>query len=545
MRRAAAWLTSLLTARAGCAAAGPTRGVGLSVAEDLERVAPTRRLEEQDAAGILGAVPTTIDVTGMPCAGNQVYTLRGDGPIDGKPAYNSADGRYIMYFGEGAGRALSRWYLDSDTDPSSYYGYVTADTDWPPAYGWRQYCGDEWTDTEGVVLEPSLTAESCSRLARETLALAPCRGVAEPASACSVACAERWMPAVEHCADQLPVLEAAAPGLSGRCEATIAPVLAVAPPSIRVSGLTCHPAQNTEYSLHQTPHNGRPRYQAGADNIYWTPSYGNTGGPAWVLDRDLDDSHAPCYIISTGDELPTGSSNWREWCDGAWTESQLSCVPSEPTSTWCSASLAALSGGLDSVCCREVDGEACGEGGQIPGVCTVDCAHSWSPYAERCPDALAQLQGTPLGSFFGTKCSAAAATLNALPETTVSIESGQTRDLTFKGFSGVRYEVLVRVARGGGGSFPCTNNLYDNFHGDGQCDHLVTAGIVSCASDLADGGQYEHFCDRSCGFECQADGLVSTILYVLPPRATDSSQVSLSVCLSLCLSVSLYLCLSV
>lgn len=486
-----------------------------------------RRLQADgvgDDEALLRAVPSTIDVTGMPCAGNQVYSLHADTPlIGGKPAYAAADGAWYMYWGNGEG--AGRWYVDSDTDPTQYYGYVSSEAEWPPVFGWREYCSDEWTRSDGPVLEPSLSADSCGILAGETLALAACRGVAEnPTSVCSVACAEHWMPVVEHCGDQLPVLEMAAPGLSGLCEAAVSSILATAPSMMTVTGLTCHDDANADYSLLQAPHNGRAQYQAGGWRMYWTPSYGNTGGPAWVIDHDQDDTHSPCYLISTGDASPSGDSNWREWCDSAWTGSRLSVVASLPDAAWCMTSLDALSVGLTSTCCREEDGETCGQNGQLPGVCTVDCAALWSPYARACPRGLTQLQGSPLGTFFGDKCGAAAVALNVLPQTSVVLEQLQGHDFSFKGFSGVRYQVVVRAAAGDGSASPCLNNLYDTHHGDGQCDQLITAGAVSCATDMGEGQQYAHYCDESCAFQCLNTGLAATIVSILPPGTTDISQ---------------------
>lgn len=73
-------------------------------------------------------------------------------------------------------------------------------------------------------------------------------------------------------------------------------------------------------------------------------------------------------------------------------------------------------------------------------------------------------------------------------------------------------------------AIPCTNNVYDDNQGDGQCDSLIAAGSIACATDLADGGQYAHYCDQSCGFDCINDGLVSIIVHVLPPGATETAQ---------------------
>jgi hypothetical protein len=58
----------------------------------------------------------------------------------------------------------------------------------------------------------------------------------------------------------------------------------------------------------------------------------------------------------------------------------------------------------------------------------------------------------------------------------------------------------------------------------GDCSSLVSSRTLSCGTDLAEGGQYAHYCDRTCGFQCTYDGVTTTTLYVLPPGATNTSQ---------------------
>jgi hypothetical protein len=94
----------------------------------------------------------------------------------------------------------------------------------------------------------------------------------------------------------------------------------------------------------------------------------------------------------------------------------------------------------------------------------------------------------------------------------------------FAAQSGVRYGVDVRVGEGSGTSASCTINGYDNDYGAGECDRLVSSGIFSCATDLTEGGRFPHICDRTCGVLCTEDGVTSTVLHVLPPGATDTSQ---------------------
>lgn len=122
------------------------------------------------------------------------------------------------------------------------------------------------------------------------------------------------------------------------------------------------------------------------------------------------------------------------------------------------------------------------------------------------------------------QCGAAATALTALEET-ATIQDGQTHDFVFAAQSGVRYDVDVRVGEGSGTSVPCTGNGYDNSHGAGECDRIMSSAGGSCARDFcATCGQYAHVCDRTCGFLCTEDGVTTTVLHVLPPGATDTSQ---------------------
>jgi hypothetical protein len=121
------------------------------------------------------------------------------------------------------------------------------------------------------------------------------------------------------------------------------------------------------------------------------------------------------------------------------------------------------------------------------------------------------------------QCGAAATALSVLEEI-ATIQYRHHHDFVFAAQSGVRYDVDVRVGEGSGASVPCTGNRYDNDHGVGECDRLVSSGAVSCTADVAEGGQYAHYCDRTCGFLCTEDGVTGTLLYVLPPGATDTSQ---------------------
>ena len=146
-----------------------------------------------------------------------------------------------------------------------------------------------------------------------------------------------------------------------------------------------------------------------------------------------------------------------------------------------------------------------------------------------------------------------------LPAQTVAIDEGSNYDFFFEGVSGNRYEVTARTGAGSGGRAPCTSNSYENadnqptttcsailssgqsdcgsgdnscsYPRDGECDDGSTGGTAYCSAgtDSADcgfgpTGVYAHYCDAECGFMCEQLGIQNTVLFVLPPGATDSAH---------------------
>lgn len=98
---------------------------------------------------------------------------------------------------------------------------------------------------------------------------------------------------------------------------------------------------------------------------------------------------------------------------------------------WCTTSIVGLAPVLSQVCCREEDGPQCGLNGQAPGACSVDCAHLWKPYAERCLDQTLALPPS-IAHFFNVDCTAVAERLDVLSAQTVAIdESSQCPSICF------------------------------------------------------------------------------------------------------------------
>ena len=135
---------------------------------------------------------------------------------------------------------------------------------------------------------------------------------------------------------------------------------------------------------------------AAADNVPAAEGWDTGPGPSsWesTYDGDFD---AP----------PAGSAVWREVCGDAYTNARLELTPAFPSNrgAWCEAALAALAPTLTATCCADEDGPGCGQNGQVPRECGVDCAHLWAPYAAQCPGEAAGLGDAALRTFFGGEC---------------------------------------------------------------------------------------------------------------------------------------------
>ena len=70
---------------------------------------------------------------------------------------------------------------------------------------------------------------------------------------------------------------------------------------------------------------------------------------------------------------------------------------------------------------------------------------------------------------------------------------------------------------------PVPNERWQSPSGPGTCDGYLQQEIIACADggNVAAGGQYEHYCDLTCGFDCVLDGVEAIILSVLPPGVTE------------------------
>ena len=139
---------------------------------------------------------------------------------------------------------------------------------------------------------------------------------------------------------------------------------------IIVSGLLCHPSQNTKYKLQKAIIRGREHYASidGKYHIYYSRLSATISG--WVIDTDLVDSTiAAVYLQSSRSKaLPTGffPRSWREYCH-KWTTIYSGVTIAEVMSLSSCVALA------KSVTC-----------GDVVGQCSLMCLKRWEAAAHRC-----------------------------------------------------------------------------------------------------------------------------------------------------------------
>jgi hypothetical protein len=166
------------------------------------------------------------------------------------------------------------------------------------------------------------------------------------------------------------------------CRATAAQILALAASSIAVMGMDCFPDADTEFTLQPVSVNGHPHYcdSSGGIHMYWTPSYEDSGSPGWVVATNVDAVHAIAWIIWP-DSVPFGTIIWAaEQCP---TNARLSLTPTF-SAGWCGNALSVLSPTLPALCCQPEDGPSCGQLGNVPVDCSLDCALQWGPVVKQC-----------------------------------------------------------------------------------------------------------------------------------------------------------------
>ena len=188
-------------------------------------------------------------------------------------------------------------------------------------------------------------------------------------------------------------------------------VLAAAPPTVTISGLSCHQTANAVYTLQPSPLNGKPCWVSadGGWQLYWTSQQG-----LWFIDDDpTDDTRAWAYIDSA-DSPPTGARAWQEACDGSFGDVLLTL--DAPLSAANCAALAAAT--LSQPTC---DGVLEHIGATSPR-CPLACAELWTEARNRCSVGSASAFDAAAPDAIRTACTAAVAAvlLKAPPAITVS-----------------------------------------------------------------------------------------------------------------------------
>ncbi len=490
----------------------------------------------------LRTAPTLVAVSGLLChpGANGQYSLQ-DVTRNGRPHYATTNGLFHLYssFVSGTGAMVgnshlardvlsSRWFIGADTDDGNgYQADIETRSATPPTGrdgSWKENCQGSFDYVE-ISISEVLSDDNCVAIANKVLESAACfatvRRCGAGAGECDLACAEVWLPIVERCADHRMAFSGHRQ-LTANCEATSRAALATLPSTVTVTG-SCSRGANAVYDLQPVSLNGRAVYATSdlSYYIYWTPAFGNSNTPQWLIDTNTDDEESMARLSSSSQRLPVvinGQAIPAYWwlnCPGGQASHAVS-VSIEPgyNKDWCNTALTDLAPSLTNVCCGPYDSIDCGQAGQIPHACSLDCAELLAAFSAQCTSLITQLGS--LSDFLVQTCDPVIAGLTVASDTAV-IQVNDFYIVPFDAFAGTRYEITLRVGVGSGQASACRSNFYDLNHGDGSCDRLLLTGAFSCATDLASGMAWEHSCDRTCGFLCPENGVLATKLVVHAP----------------------------
>jgi hypothetical protein len=423
--------------------------------------------DELEAA--LSTAAATIQVSGATChdSANDEYILL---PMieNGKVHYATKSGARHLYW---TPRHGGYWILDSNDADNAYSAYFPSRSPMVPSgpRTWSETCSHAWAAVEISVTE-TLSASNCAssamhimehpecQLSQMALANA-CSDTVTPSSTdnlCTLPCAELWLTALARCNSQWQLQQAfdsVAVEMTELCTLTMATALATAASSCTISGLTCHPSANAEYTVQSITINGRPSFvtEGGDSTLYWTPTVSAAGGPGWML------AGTDAYLLSPADIFPWAGGSavkWGERCDNSgepdgWVQAPVDVVPtfgkrgnsatwSRGLKDWCNSALSAMADQLTTLCCNQDGTNVCVDG-QLPSVCTTDCASYFQSWLTPC-----KIQSLP-SNFRQFAESCAAQSLVALVPTTVALQEGGVHDFGFEAEAGVRYVLIVRA----------------------------------------------------------------------------------------------------
>ncbi len=311
-----------------------------------------RRALQAPARSSDSSSASSITVTGLQCHApmNAVYERQQE-ELNGRSQYTTADGKAHLYWQTTPGRDDAGWVLGADTTGQLSFASWRSTASEPDSGTWSEFCRGAWHDVSLTLKRPTLSGND------------------------------------------------------------VAARLAIAPPSLTVGGLACHPSANSVYELQPYPMNGKSQYMTADGNwhLFWMYS------GYWFIHTAIDDIGAEIGLQLDSETPPAGDRVWEEKCgqpDGedAWTMAVLN-VDAPLTSENCGALATYI---LEQPPCDT----------RTEGSCTLACAQAWLLGAASCTGKQASFEAhTP--SSIQYSCRSTAASLLATAPATVSISGLQ------------------------------------------------------------------------------------------------------------------------
>eukprot|EP01051_Picozoa_sp_SAG22_P000238 SAG22_NODE_5_length_41775_cov_111.520971_1_plen_1241_part_00 len=257
-----------------------------------------------------------------------------------------------------------------------------------------------------------------------------------PPGTCPLQCAERWLPLAEDCEQHLGEFG----GLSAACESVAGEFLSMAPSSLELSGLVCHPDANGVYSLQHDTIGGKPHWQMQSSDDQSFHFFAiNEPHNGWVCGDNL---HSHFLIIESYEKPPPwGRHEWREVCAHQTTEERAVLLEPAFTMGECEEELRLLTPEMTEFCCEEGGPtfEQLLASDTSLTDCPYDCAHRWFLYSEECGEYLASRH--PGLAAFTTVCASTHAAMAVISPVDGHLELGAEDEHFFSSQQGLVYEI--------------------------------------------------------------------------------------------------------
>ena len=286
------------------------------------------------------------------------------------------------------------------------------------------YC--QLASTEAILdcCDAALGGQSCSR--------------ENPPTACTIECAEDWLPLFEDCE---PFLGAFG-GLSEACESVAGEFLNRAPSSLTLAGAECHPAANGVYVLQSDTIGGKAHWALTAADGQTFHFYSiNVPHLGWAVGTD---THSNFLIIEDYEEPPPWGEHGHEWlevCRGHTQERRLVVLTPSYTTGECQEELRLLTPELTEFCSTEGGStfeELLATDTSLTD-CPYDCAHSWFLYSEECGEYLTAQHPGLAG--FTAACESTHTSMAAIAPVDGHLEAGGEDHHLFSSEQGLVYEI--------------------------------------------------------------------------------------------------------